>query len=79
MIFDRFKRLDSGINSLNRGHGLGLSINKALLDLLEGKIDVESEIGKGSTFTISIPESNEDVDSFATDGSELFFGDEETF
>jgi len=41
IIFDRFKRLDSGINSLNRGHGLGLSINKAVIDLLQGKIGIK--------------------------------------
>ena len=51
IIFDRFKRLDSGINSLNRGHGLGLSINKAVIDLLQGKIDIKSEINKGATFS----------------------------
>lgn len=78
VIFDRFKRLDSGINSINRGHGLGLSINKALIDLLEGKIDVESAIGKGSIFSICIPQSQKEVDSYSTNDSE-FFGEEEIF
>ena len=77
IIFDRFKRLDSGINSLNRGHGLGLSINKALIDLFDGKIELESELGKGSLFTVTIPESNIDTKGFALDGNELFFDDEE--
>lgn len=77
IIFDRFKRLDSGINSLNRGHGLGLSINKALIDLFDGKIDIQSELGKGSNFTILIPESKEETTGFALDGNELFFDDEE--
>jgi len=75
IIFDRFKRVDSGINSIHRGHGLGLSINKALLDLLTGKIDVKSEVGKGTNFTISIPESESQVSGFAFDGNELFFED----
>jgi signal transduction histidine kinase len=84
IIFDRFKRLDSGINSLNRGHGLGLSINKALIDLFDGKIDIQSELGKGSNFTISIPEAVSETTGFALDGNELFFeddddGDKETF
>lgn len=84
IIFDRFKRLDSGINSLNRGHGLGLSINKALIDLFDGKIDIQSELGKGSDFTISIPEAVSETTGFALDGNELFFeddddGDKETF
>ena len=77
IIFDRFKRLDSGINSLNRGHGLGLSINKALIDLFDGKIDIQSELGKGSNFTVSIPEAESDTKGFALDGNELFFDDDE--
>ena len=76
IIFDRFKRLDSGINSIHRGHGLGLSINKALLDLLNGSIDIQSEIGQGASFTISIPENDSQVSGFAFDGNELFFDDE---
>lgn len=79
IIFDRFKRLDSGIDSIHRGHGLGLSINKALLDLLNGSIDIQSEIGKGANFTISIPESESQVSGFAFDGNELFFDDEKDF
>ena len=79
IIFDRFKRVDSGIDSIHRGHGLGLSINKALLDLLNGSIDIQSEIDKGADFTISIPESESQVSGFAFDGNELFFDDEKDF
>lgn len=80
LIFDRFKRLDSGINSLNRGHGLGLSVNKAIIEMLDGKIDIDSELGKGSCFTISIPESKGETNDFASDANETFFDtDEETF
>lgn len=75
IIFDRFNRIDSGINSIHRGHGLGLSINKALLDLLIGKIDIKSQVGKGTNFTISIPENESQVSGFAFDGNELFFED----
>jgi signal transduction histidine kinase len=78
-IFDRFKRLDSGINSINRGHGLGLSINKALLDLLEGTIEIKSDLGKGSKFTITIPESATSTAGFSTDGNEFLFEEEEIF
>ncbi|MGB4329291.1 MAG: HAMP domain-containing sensor histidine kinase [Tenuifilum sp.] len=73
IIFDRFKRLDTGINSLNRGHGLGLSVNRAIIDMLNGSIEIESELGKGACFTISIPEPNVDVDDLATDANEMFF------
>jgi signal transduction histidine kinase len=78
-IFDRFKRIDSGINSINRGHGLGLSINKAILDLLSGDIDIKSDIGKGSKFTITIPEAKSDIAGFSTDGNEFLFDEEEIF
>jgi signal transduction histidine kinase len=78
-IFDRFKRLDTGINSLNRGHGLGLSINKAILDLFNGTIDIQSKLSEGSIFTISIPESQKHVAGFSTDGNEFLFEEEEMF
>ena len=79
IIFDRFKRIDSGINSVNRGHGLGLSINKALLDFLNGEIHIDSKKNTGTTFTISIPEPDEDPEAFSADGNELIFGDDEIF
>ena len=79
IIFDRFKRLDSGINSIHRGHGLGLSINKALLDLLNGSFDIQSKIGKGTNFTISIPENESQASGFAFDGNELFFDNDKEF
>jgi len=80
VIFDRFKRIDSGINSLNRGHGLGLSVVKALTDILEGEIKIESEIDKGAKFIVQIPETEiEHLDDFASDGSEVFFGDDDKF
>lgn len=79
IIFDRFKKLDSGINSIHRGHGLGLSINKALLDLLNGSIDIKSELEKGACFTVSIPENESQVSGFAFDGNELFFENDTDF
>jgi signal transduction histidine kinase len=80
VIFDRFKRLDSGINSLNRGHGLGLSVNKAVIEMLNGKIDIKSELGQGACFTLYFPESEESTTDFASDANETFFdSEEETF
>lgn len=80
IIFDRFKRLDSGINSINRGHGLGLSINKALLDFLNGEIKIESKKNVGTTFTITIPEATLKPESFSSYGSDYIFdGDGEIF
>ncbi|TAJ15282.1 sensor histidine kinase [Marinilabiliaceae bacterium JC017] len=78
IIFERFKRLDSGINSINRGHGLGLSITKALLDVLEGSIEIKSQKGEGSTFSVALPEAKHIVDGFSGEGNDIFFdeGDE---
>lgn len=53
-IFDRFYRVDSARSQTN-GHGLGLAIVKQLLELHGGKIFVQSEIGKGSVFTVELP------------------------
>ena len=79
IIFDRFTRLDTGINSINRGHGLGLSVVKAFIDLFNGDINIESTIRKGSTFTITVPEPSieEGVEGFSSEGNEVFFGDDD--
>ncbi len=54
-IFEPFVQADSNISRPYEGSGLGLSIVKRYLDLLGGKIWVESDKGKGSTFYFSIP------------------------
>ena len=53
-LFNRFERLDMKENATIEGTGLGLAITKKLLDLMGGKIVVQSVFGKGSKFTISI-------------------------
>ncbi len=55
-LFDSFKRLELSKNRNIEGTGLGLNIAKQLVDLMQGTIDVDSEYGKGSTFTVSIPQ-----------------------
>ncbi|MBQ3636601.1 MAG: HAMP domain-containing histidine kinase [Bacteroidales bacterium] len=76
VIFERFKRLDTGINSINQGHGLGLAIAKALLDVIEGEIDIKSVKGEGSTFTISIPRLKVvNTDPFGGDDADMFLTD----
>lgn len=55
-IFDNFKQVDSRRNRAVEGTGLGLSITKRLIDLMQGTIQVESVYGKGTTFTIEIPQ-----------------------
>lgn len=53
-LFNRFERLDLKENITIEGTGLGLAITKKLVDLMQGKIVVQSVFGKGSKFTVSI-------------------------
>lgn len=58
-IFNRFIQADIDDKDAREGAGLGLSISKAYVEMLGGKIWVESEVGLGSTFYFTIPYNNE--------------------
>lgn len=79
-IYDRFHQIEEGSTKTYGGHGLGLSITKALLEIIEGRIELQSELGKGSRFTIFIkeidlPEGGADV--FSADGNDFLFDQDE--
>ena len=67
-LFTKFQRLDEDRNTTIEGTGLGLAITKQLIDLMGGRIVVNSEYGKGSKFIVAIDQkiSTEEVKSTVT-------------
>ncbi|MBU1454888.1 MAG: PAS domain S-box protein [Proteobacteria bacterium] len=55
-LFQPFHQIDTGLARKREGTGLGLSISKKILDIMGGSIEVESQWGQGSTFTIRLPQ-----------------------
>lgn len=55
MLFESFQQIDTGLDRQHEGTGLGLSICKKLVEMLGGKIWVESKQGAGSTFAFTLP------------------------
>jgi PAS domain S-box-containing protein len=60
-LFQPFVQVDSGLNRQHEGTGLGLALVQKLTDLHGGSVQVESEVGKGSRFTINLPCLQEEV------------------
>jgi PAS domain S-box-containing protein len=54
-LFHEFEQLDSGLGRPQQGTGLGLALTKKIVELQGGSITVESQFGKGSTFTVALP------------------------
>jgi signal transduction histidine kinase/CheY-like chemotaxis protein len=55
-LFDEYTRFNSEANRTVEGAGLGMSITRHLVNLMNGSISIESEPGKGSTFTVRLPQ-----------------------
>lgn len=54
-IFDRFYRVESGRTRSGRGAGLGLTLVRSLVEAFGGQVAIDSQVGRGSRFTISLP------------------------
>lgn len=55
IIFEAFRQISEGFNRDFEGAGLGLTITKKFVEMLNGEIEIESELGRGATFTIKFP------------------------
>ena len=55
-LFNKFERLDVEKNTTTEGTGLGLAITKQLIEMMNGKINVQSQFGKGSIFVVQLPQ-----------------------
>ncbi len=59
LIFEAFRQVSEGMNRLYQGTGLGLSVTKKFVELMNGKISVSSKLNEGTTFTVLLPVFNQ--------------------
>jgi signal transduction histidine kinase len=81
-LFERFHQLDQGSSKKHKGHGLGLSITKALVGILGGKVSVAQAEGGGCVFKVAIPQpetTGAAIDEFSEDGNEFLFENGRSF
>ena len=81
-IFEPFSRETNSMTNKIQGTGLGMSITKSIIDLMGGTIDIQSELGKGSVFTVdlifSVPLDENDDNFFANhEITRVLVGDDE--
>lgn len=78
-IFDRFRQLETGTTKSHRGHGLGLSIIRSLVEMLGGELELDSDTDKGCKVVITLPEPDAEVQDVAQEGNMFIFDDAEQF
>jgi signal transduction histidine kinase/CheY-like chemotaxis protein len=66
LIFQDFTQIDNPIQRRVKGTGLGLPLSRKLAELLGGSLTVQSVVGRGSVFTLSLPQGHSDSQSVAT-------------
>jgi two-component system phosphate regulon sensor histidine kinase PhoR len=66
-LTERFYRVDVRRSRERGGTGLGLAIVKHIVNRHNGKLTIESRVGEGSTFTVSLPASRKPVDAAVTE------------
>ncbi len=71
IIFERFRQVESGMSRVYGGTGLGLTISRVLLELLGGRIWLDSELGNGSTFYFTIPYEAEGINEYSVSDVKL--------
>jgi signal transduction histidine kinase/ligand-binding sensor domain-containing protein/CheY-like chemotaxis protein len=69
-VFDRFYQVDSSQTRVHEGSGLGMALAKELVTLHHGKISVASQLGKGATFTVQLPLSQDQLSAEETQATE---------
>ena len=60
IVFEEFRQASEGLNRIFQGSGLGLSITKKFVEMMDGEISIHSKVGTGSTFRVSFPLSRKE-------------------
>lgn len=71
-LFNAFQQVNSKVTRNKEGTGLGLTISKQLVEQMNGKITVESEYGKGSVFTLFIPQQKQNEENIFDSYEKIF-------
>jgi len=69
-LYKEYSRFNANANRQIAGTGLGLNITKRLVELMEGDIRIESEVGKGTTFTVILPQKKFECDPLGSEAAE---------